>query len=255
MFNFRGELKMRTISISLFGFVAASLVFANVAAAAPIVQNNSFENPPVSPGYTTSDPPFWTSSGFAGHGVDSAVGGANLSGADGVQYFYGDGQNPNEVLWQDLGVGFAPNTEYTVNLLGAYRNNGCCGTAGVLFGLDSSTQTPGTAIAGATVGHISIVDEEANPQKFIAASAGPNSNEFTFITGGVVPSGDIVAYIESDGTFYGGGRLTVDDFQLTAMTVPEPSSLIALLGLCGMGLIGVVALAHRRRVVYARPVG
>jgi hypothetical protein len=236
---------MRTISISLFGFVAFSMSFFNVATAAPVVQNNSFESPAVSPGFTTTDPSSWVSSGFGGHGVDSAVGGASLSGADGVQYFYGDGQNSNEVLSQDLGVSFAPATKYTVNLLGAYRDNGCCGTAGVFFGLDSSTQTPGTALAGATVGHIAIVDEEANPQTFIAASAGPNSNVFTFTTGPVVPSGDIVAYIESDGTFSGGGRLTVDDFVLTATMVPEPSSIVAILGLCATGL--VVGLRYRLR--------
>ena len=206
---------MRKFTTALF-FACFACSFSPIATSAPIVLNNSFESPAVSPSFTTNVVDDWTATGFVGnYGVDSKAG-ASLSGANGPQYFYGDGQSATEVITQDLGVAFAPFTQYTVDLSGAYRSN-CCGSAGVVFGLESST---GATLTGATEGHIALADEVNGAGTFVAASAGPNSNIFTFTTGAAVPTGDIVAFIGTDGNFTGGGRLTVDDFILSSRIVP-----------------------------------
>ena len=62
----------------------------------------------------------------------------------------------------------------------------------------------------------------------------PNAQTFTFTDGASARSGDLEVYINSTGA----GRLELGRCNwCTAVQLPEPSSIVALLGLCGMGLI------------------
>ncbi len=231
----------RLFAVAGCGVVLGAVASARVGQAGPVVQNASFELPFENGGYTTSATD-WTITGYSGNfqGVDSKSG-AGLSGANGPQYFFGDGATSSNLVSQDLGVGFAPYTTYTVDLSSAVRTS-CCGGQDLTFGLASSTAAP---LPGAVTGYISVADIVAGVgyNKFVdAATAGPNSHEFTFTTGATVPSGDIVAYFSGAGnaSTY-GNRVTADDFTLTV--VPEPSSCM----LFGLGAVGLLLAARRRR--------
>lgn len=195
------------------------------------VINGSFEAPATST-FTTTAPTGWTGTGFSGLGVDlKGAAHSGLTGSDGNQYFYGDGANISEMLTQDLGIGLQPNTTYTVTLDGAYRSSSGVGGAGIVFGLES---TSGVEFDG-TGGTISLSSEEAVPNTFVAGTP------FVFTTGPLVSTGDIVAFIGTDGTFAGSGRIQADNFVLT----PEPGSL-------GLLLLGGLPLLTRRRRALGR---
>ncbi len=235
---------MRRLHGGLLALLVSSVGLPSAALAAPIVQDSSFETPPASGGFVAGDPSPWVSTGFTGDGVDTAAE-AGLAGADGTQYFYGDGGAYTGVLSQNLGVGFQPDTTYTVDLSAAYRNtpdNPNFGGANINFGLESSTSAP---LPGAQVGFIS--DDNlyaAGTNQFFAASAiGGISNIFSFTTGPVAPLGDIVAYIAGAGNLSQTGRIQVDNFVLTAASsVPEPTSWVLLgPGAAGLFLAAPVA--------------
>jgi hypothetical protein len=111
------------------------------------------------------------------------------------------------------------------------------------FGLQSST-LPGVDLPGATVGSLNLPN--LTPNVFVdAAAAGADGNVFTFTTGAVAPTGDLLAFIRNvanAGTpLPNGFRIQFDNIRVdaTPVSVPEPGSIVLLsLGLAAV-LFGV----------------
>jgi hypothetical protein len=202
------------------------------------VQNWSFEDPFVTGNggfYQSGVPTGWTASGFSQTYIERAdnggfMGQPGITGANN-QYIAMDGAG---TLLQNLNIAWEPYTLYTVDMAGGHRagfNNNV-----TEFGLRSS-DAPMVDLNGSTIGYI---NQGALPVPLFdyASNLGPNGSVFTFQTGGIVPSGNLMAFITSDGA----GRLHADSFTVTALAVPEPSSW-ALFSLGGALLL---AIGHRR---------
>jgi hypothetical protein len=211
---------MRFKSTALFTFIAAG--FAGAAAAVPLAVNNpSFESPGASPG-NFPPPTGWAGGGFTERFADIG----NPTGGDQANYAGID----NGTVSQDLGVPFLPNSTYTVNFLVGNRNGFQEGLT--QYGLQSSTAP------GADLGTIVSV----NPEATLANGTFVEGPAYTFTTGAVAPSGNVVVFFR--GALEPGfpdNRGIVDLARVSVDAVPEPASV-------GMfGLFGVAALARRRR--------
>ncbi len=247
---------MRTI-LSTFAAAAALCVVVTTSRAASIaVQNYNFSSPLVTANggyYQAGTPTGWSETGFGDEYFENAANGGFASGTPGnlsniqpglsgpnYQYIAADGQG---TVYQNLGVAFQPYTTYTVDISGGHRS-GFDGNM-TTFGLVSSNTTitgtgPSTLLA--TAGSINEGALATGTFNWASAIGSPDAQTFTFTTGVVAPSGDLEVYINSTGT----GRLELGGVEVTAVQLPEPASLVALVGLGGMGFI-VLASRRRRR--------
>jgi hypothetical protein len=94
---------------------------------------------------------------------------------------------------------------------------------------------------------VALLDQAGNVLETAQRSTDNNSYQaLQLSTVGLNPSASYqVALID---TFSGGwGWVAMDDVSIPGTLVPEPSSIVALVGLCGMGLIGLIR--YRRRAV------
>jgi hypothetical protein len=230
--------------------VAGAVLVAGLgqlAQAAPVpIVNHSFESPNVNGGWQDGVPDGWTAGGgLTGRWVEnnSAIG---FSGGDGVQHAALD--TNGGYIYQNLGVAFAANTKYTIDLATAHRDGF---THGILeFGLFSSDAvgtdvgTPGFAdIQGVWNGSgnpsgDNVWNTLRDASLLNTIGTGSLGKVYIHTTGAVAPTGNVVVFIRD----VSGGRETFDNIRLDATPIPEPASVVLALG-----VIGAVSAIGRRR--------
>lgn len=197
-----------------------------------VITNPSFEAPDAGGAWSVSVPDGWVGSpGLSNAFVESSAS-VGFTGGDGVQYAGLD--SVDTYIYQDLGVPFAPNTKYTIDLAGAHRSGFNHGT--IEFGLWSSDAI------GTDVGSPGFMDLQGiwsgsgNPDgddvfnvlrdasAVQAIGSGALGNVYSHVTGGSVPTGNLVVFIR-DAT---GNRINFDNIRLDATAVPEPATMLLL---------------------------
>ncbi|MCA9237292.1 MAG: hypothetical protein KDA44_17580 [Planctomycetales bacterium] len=222
--------------------LALSALLVSVAGAASIpIANYSFESPGANGSYVLAPPDDWSGNPGANAFLED-IAATGMSGGDGSQYLGLD--NDNVSIYQDLGVAFAPNTKYTVDLASAHRGGFTHSTAE--FGLYSSDAI-GTDLG--TVGFMDIQgvwpgsgnpdgDEQYNVFRDASLlqtiGSGALGQVATFTTGAVAPAGNVVVFIRRGA----GGRINVDNIRVDATAVPEPATIL-LAAVCGLAVVGV----------------
>lgn len=219
-------------SMKVAAIVGSMLVFGlgNSAQAVSVpVANHSFESPNVMGGWQDGVPDSWLAGGgLSGRWVENNAS-IGFTGGDGSQHAALD--TNGGYIYQDLGVAFAANTKYTIDLASAHRDGH---THGILeFGLFSN------AAIGTDVGTPGFMDIQgvwngANPDgdnmwnTFRDASllntigTGSLGKVFKYTTGAVAPAGNVVVFIRD----MSGGRETFDNIRLDATPIPEPASVV-----------------------------
>lgn len=149
-------------------------------------------------------------------------------------------------IYQDLGVAFAPNTTYTVDISLGRRSGFFSGSA--TFGLVSSVTSitsngPGTTLA--TEGVFDVQQIAAGDFNW-ASVVGTAASVFSFTTGATAPSGNIVVYVHSNGARKNLGGVSVTS---SATAVPEidPAGMGSVLAL----VTGALGILERRRLKMA----
>ncbi len=207
-----------------------TLVLGLIGSAAAVsipVANYSFEDPtipaPPADQYIVGLPTSWSDLGSDGPFVETNAA-LGFSGGDAAQYA---GMNGG-TIYQDLGVAFAPNTIYSVEVATAHRSSFTNGT--LEFGLFSSSSlgtdlgTPGFAdIQGVWPGSGNPDGDEMYNQfrdSAVLATIGSGAlgQPYSFTTGAVAPSGNAVVFLRQAG----GSRVNFDNVRVTAVPVPEP---------------------------------
>jgi hypothetical protein len=234
-------LRKQLMTITRFGLVAVvvlSIVACSgrVSAVELAVANHTFEDPDVMAdadpnNYIVVLPTGWTDNGAPSAFVEDC-GALGFSGCDGVQYAGTDGGE----IYQDLGVPFAPETTYTVDVATAHRS----GTthSSLEFGLYDSGAI-GTDLATAGFADIQGVwtgsgnpdgDDMFNVMRDASVlstiGTGTLGQPFTFTTGSTPPTGNVVVFLRNAGT----NRVNFDNVRVVATAIPEPSSLLIAVG-------------------------
>ena len=236
------QLKIPPVGIS--GLVLAALILASSSALATslTVQNFSFEGPVLADGANQPNPPGWTlnnagneynptSSQFA-----TAAGNGTPTGADGIQVASSNGGQGTALLQAlagddgILGNGddplFAPNTTYTLTVaVGQRLDLPFTGYALELVLLD------GTVIAT----EVSAITPA--PGTFVDRTISVDSN-----TVAPIHYGQQIRINLTTAGFY---EVNFDNVRVSAVTVPEPSSVV----LAVLGFIGIAAWGWRRRAI------
>ncbi len=220
MKRYRHVLAGAAVLIGL-GMASASAVAASIP-----VFNHSFEDPDVGGSFAAGVPTGWTDASSGNPFIENSAA-VGFTGGEGLQYFGFEGGE----VHQDLGVAFAPNTTYTVDVASAHRETFTHST--LEFGLYDSNAigvdlaTPGFAdIQG-------VWDGSGNPDGdnlwntlrdasvLAAIGSGALGDVYTFTTGPVVPSGNVAVFLRVLGD--SGNRVNVDNVRVTANALPEPS--------------------------------
>jgi len=226
---------MRKVSIVLSFVVMGALTSR---AQAVTILNPGFESPTVTDGnYADSTlPTSWSKSAYSGTGV---AGTANPSAGqlspifgDNVAYLYNGAATANSpFLFQNLGLP-DPNTIYSLSGYVGDRSGGffVFPTGGVTLNLHIGS----TAIAD-IVASIAIT---SSPGDGVAAQYTTS----TFTTGNTVTQNMFVTLAVVNGTTQ-YNLATFDNLQLSAISVPEPTSILML----GVGTVGMLFVNRRRR--------
>jgi hypothetical protein len=221
------------------GMFVTSLLFGlptyQAAAAPAAIVNPSFELPDAGGAWNTAVPDGWVGSpGLSNAFVESSAS-VGFTGGDGAQYAGLD--TAGSYIYQDLGIAFAPNTKYTIDLAGAHRSG--FGHGKMEFGLWSGDAI-GTDIG--TPGFMDLqgvwsgsgnpdADDTFNALRDASAvhaiGSGALGDVYSYSTiGSSVPAGNVVLFIR-DTT---GNRINFDNARLDVTAVPEPTSVLLLAG-------------------------
>lgn len=224
--------------------VAGSMLawgLGNSADAAPIpISNHSFESPDAMGGWLDGVPNNWLAGGgLTAQWVENNAS-LGFSGGDGLQHAGLD--TDGGYIYQDLGVAFAANTKYTIDLASAHRAGFGHGT--LEFGLFSSDAigtdvgTPGFAdIQGVWSGSGNPSGDDQFNQLRDASllntiGTGSLGNVYTYATGAVTPTGNLVVFIRDAN----GSRQTFDNIRLDATPIPEPAGIALVMAAIGSAL-------------------
>ena len=209
------------------------LCIARPTFAAPIgVDNFSFEFPATAT-FDGGVPDDWSGSGGFVEDLTS-IGFAEVSPTEGTQ-----AGGANDAFWfQDTGVAWLPNSTYEFRLAAGNRSGGA-ESDNLLFGL-SNAAAPTDGAPG-FVGSPTAVDIQSS-----VADGTFGDFLYSFTTGAVAPSGNVVVVIDNDPS--SDTRAYVDNVRvsvtaLSTATVPEPSTLF----LATIGLVGLVGTRRRKR--------
>jgi len=150
-------------------------------------------------------------------------------------------------IYQDLGVAFAPNTRYSVDISLGHRPG--YDDSRATFGLASSSTAitdNGPATTLATAGFFYADLMEAGVFDWASAVGSPIAGVFSFTTGATAPSGNIVVYVNAQSEV---GRINLGGVSVSANAVPEidPAGMGSVLALVS----GALALLERRRLKVA----
>jgi hypothetical protein len=208
-------MRMKAVALSIlvigFAFITGSASADSIA-----VQNGSFETLPTSGlplscgtgcSYDYGTPPGWTTTGVVGQFQPVGI----LTGVpDGTTVAFTDSGS----LSQDLGVGTASDTTYTLSVWVGDRTD------------DPSTYTILLDAGGSTLCSSSGSSTALNPGGFADVTC-------SFTTGSALP-GDLTVWLIGD-----SAQAVFDDVTVTAVA-PEPTSLaLASLGLLAVAFFGV----------------
>lgn len=225
------------------------VLLSGAVQAAPVaIVNHSFESPDAMGGYQNVLPDGWLAGGgLANQWVENNAG-VGFTGGDGIQHAGLD--TDGGFIYQDLGVAFAANTTYRINLASAHRAGFNHGT--VEFGLFSSDAI-GTDVGTAGFMDIQGVwsgsgnpsgDDQFNQlrEASVLNSIGTGSlgKVYSFTTGAVPPTGNVAVFVRDAS----GGRVTFDNVRLDATPIPEPAGAVLVVVAIGSFL---AAGNHRRR--------
>lgn len=214
-------------AMAISSLMLSGLVGSAAAVSIPIA-NHSFESPDVMGAWQNGLPDNWLASGGLSNRWVENNASVGFSGGDGVQHVGLD--TDGGYIYQDLGVAFAANTKYTIDLASAHRDGYTHGL--VEFGLFSSDAI-GTDVG--TPGFMDIQgvwNGSGNPSGdnvwntlrdaslLNTIGTGSLGKVYTHTTGDVAPAGNLVVFIRD----VNGGRETVDNIRLDATAVPEPTA-------------------------------
>lgn len=229
---------MNTLEKMKLGVITSLLCLgltADRATADPVVvANPSFESPDAGGSWAPGVPTGWVGSAGIGNAFVESSASVGFTGGDGAQYAGLD--TSGDYIYQDLGVAFAANTTYTIDLAGAHRAGFSHGT--VAFGLFSSDAigtdvgTPGSMdLQGVWSGSGNPdADDMFNVLRDASAlqtlGSGALGNVYSYTTGGSVPTGNVVVFIRNAT----GNRINFDNVRLDATAIPEPATAFLLAG-------------------------
>jgi hypothetical protein len=232
-------------AVAIGSLLMLNLVDMSVAASVPI-SNHSFESPDVMGSWQDGVPTGWTAGGgLTGRWLENnaAVG---FTGGDGVQHAALD--TNGGFIYQDLGIAFAANTKYTIDLATAHRDGFAHGL--LEWGLFSSDAigtdigTPGFAdIQGVWNGSgnpsgDNVWNTLRDASLLSTIGTGSLGKVYTHTTGAVAPTGNLVVFIRD----VNGGRETFDNIRLDAMAIPEPAAMT----LAALALGALLAFGRRK---------
>ncbi|MGD9636524.1 MAG: PEP-CTERM sorting domain-containing protein [Pirellulales bacterium] len=239
-------LAVKTIRSMAIGSLFVFGLAGTAAAVSVPITNHSFESPDVMGAWQDGLPNDWLAGGGLSNRWVENNASVGFSGGDGVQHV---GLDTNGgYIYQDLGVAFAANTKYTIDLASAHRDGHMHGI--VEFGLFSSDAL-GTDIGAPGFMDIQGVWNGANPDgdnmwnTFRDASllhtigTGSLGKVYSYTTGAVAPAGNLVVFIRD----VSGGRETVDNIRLDATAVPEPASMM----FAAVAIGSLLAVGGRRK--------
>lgn len=221
--------------VSLISVIAAG----SAAAASLTITNASFETDVAvisgGGGWSDAVPTGWSDpQGGDNTNFMEIIGGFSSEGEAHLGY---DG-NELGMVYQDLGVPWTANTQYTLTVGVGNRTNFGAGIG--RFSLTSSLEA--LPAAGAAGGPYSLFSPatgfftDLDTSTVVGAGNTFADTTLQWSTGAVVPAGNVRLGVQN----ISASRLHVDNFRLDASPVPEPTAVALLAGLGGL-------LIHRRR--------